>query len=323
MSLLEIRNLGVEFHSDHGTVRASDHISFSLEAGEIMGIVGESGSGKSVSCLSLMRLLPMPPAKIVSGEIIFEGRDLLKISESEMRDLRGRDLTMIFQDPFTSLNPYLKISTQMMEVLETHSELRGTKAKKRCLDVLDQLGIPEPEIRFDSYPHQLSGGLKQRMMIAMSLLLQPKILIADEPTTALDVTIQAQILDLLRDINKKFGTAIILITHDLGVVAGLCDKIQVMYAGRVIERGSPENIFYDSRHPYTRGLLGSIPRLESKVGDRLSPIPGMPPDLTTLGNSCAFAARCSRVQDRCRVERPEETREGQRTYNCHFPEMTR
>ncbi len=319
--LLEIKNLMVEFQSDDESrpVQAVDDVSFSVEAGEILGIVGESGSGKSVSCLSLMRLLPMPPARILGGEIFFQGQDLLKASDAQMRELRGRDITMIFQDPFTSLNPYLKISTQMMEVLEVHTKLTDAAARRRCVEVLEQLGIPEPAIRFDSYPHQLSGGLKQRIMIAMSLLLEPKILIADEPTTALDVTIQAQILDLLRKINKDFGTSIILITHDLGVVAGLCDRIQVMYAGRIIERARPEDIFYRPRHPYTRGLLDSIPRLDFKRGQRLSPILGSPPDLTQRKDACSFAPRCLRAEDRCRREKPHTTWDDSRSFECHFP----
>jgi oligopeptide transport system ATP-binding protein len=320
VALLEIKDLTVEFQTDEGIVKAVDHVSFTLDAREILGIVGESGSGKSVTCLALLGLLPMPPARIVSGQILFEGRDLLRISRSELRALRGRDITMIFQDPFTSLNPYLKVSTQMMEVIEFHSRMTPRESKHRCIEVLEQLGVPEAELRFNSYPHQLSGGLKQRIMIGMSLLLKPKILIADEPTTALDVTIQAQILALLKDINKDLGTSIIMITHDLGVVAGLCKKIQVMYGGRLIERGSPEDIFYRTKHPYTAGLLDSIPHFETKPGDRLRPIPGSPPDLTKVGDECAFAPRCARAEAQCRQKRPvidyvSETH----SYECFFP----
>lgn len=318
--LLQVKDLGVEFVSDEGTVRAVDNVSFELDQGEVLGIVGESGSGKSVTNLALMGLLPRPPARITSGEILFNKRDLLKLSEARMRAIRGKDISMIFQDPFTSLNPYLKVSTQLMEVLETHSSMTPTQARKRCLDILDQLGVPEPEIRFNSYPHQLSGGLKQRIMIAMSLLLEPKLLIADEPTTALDVTIQAQILDLLKQINKSHGTSIILVTHDLGVVAGLCDRIQVMYGGRIAERGSADDIFYRTKHPYTRGLLESIPSVDIEPGARLKPIPGSPPDLTELGDFCAFAARCSRVQDSCRSKRPQVTDAGSgHRFECYFP----
>lgn len=320
MSLLEVKDLGIEFRTDEGRVRAVDHVSFSIEEGEVLGIVGESGSGKSVSCLSLMGLLPMPPGHITSGEILFQGEDLLKKTAEQMREIRGKDISMIFQDPFTCLNPYLKVSTQLMEVLEAHSSMTKLKAKKRCLEVLEQLGIPDPEIRFNSYPHQLSGGLKQRVMIAMSLLLEPKVLIADEPTTALDVTIQAQIMELLKETNQTHGTAIILITHDLGVVAGFCDHIQVMYGGRLIEQGTTEDIFYRTRHPYTKGLMESIPDLHVEPGSRLNPIPGSPPDLTELGNFCAFAPRCFKAADDCRNEQPKiEQAEGRHQYECHHP----
>lgn len=320
MSLLEVNDLGVEFQTDDGVVRAVDHVSFKLDEGEILGIVGESGSGKSVTCLALMGLLPRPPAKITSGEVLFNRRDLLKLSEARMRAIRGKDISMIFQDPFTSLNPYLKISTQLMEVLETHSTMTKVQARKRCLDVLDSLGVPEPEVRFNSYPHQLSGGLKQRIMIAMSLLLEPKVLIADEPTTALDVTIQAQILELLKDINKKHGTSIVLITHDLGVVADLCHRIQVMYGGRLAEQGTADDIFYRTKHPYTQGLLNSIPSLDVEPGARLKPIPGSPPDLTSIGDSCAFAPRCAKAQDICRTRRPKlEQSNAGHVFECHFP----
>lgn len=320
MSLLDVNDLGVEFVTDDGVVRAVDHVSFKVDEGQVLGIVGESGSGKSVTCMTLMGLLPMPPARVTSGEILFHNRDLLKLSENRMRAIRGKDISMIFQDPFTSLNPYLKISTQLMEVLETHSTMTATEAEKRCLQVLDQLGVPEPDIRFNSYPHQLSGGLKQRIMIAMSLLLEPKLLIADEPTTALDVTIQAQILELLKDINKKRGTSIILITHDLGVVADLCDQIQVMYGGRLAEQGTADDIFYRTKHPYTQGLLNSIPSLEVEPGSRLKPIPGSPPDLTSIGDSCAFAPRCVKAQDICKKSRPHNEVSGPgHSFECHFP----
>lgn len=317
--LLDVKNLGVQFHTDDGIVRAVDGVSFNLKEGEVLGIVGESGSGKSVTNMALMGLLPTT-ARITSGEVLFHNRDLLKLSEKRMRAIRGKDISMIFQDPFTSLNPYLKISTQLMEVLETHSKLTKAQARRRCLEILEQLGVPEPEIRFDSYPHQLSGGLKQRIMIAMSLLLEPKLLIADEPTTALDVTIQAQILELLKDVNKKHGTAIILITHDMGVVAGLCDKVLVMYGGRIAEKGLADDIFYRTKHPYTRGLLDSIPSVDIEPGARLKPIPGSPPDLTELDDFCAFAARCPRAQDICRTKRPPATDVGdEHRFECYFP----
>jgi len=322
MALLEVKDLSVEFKTDAGQLRAVDRLSYELEDGEVLGIVGESGSGKSVSCLTVMGLLPIPPARIFSGQIHFRGQDLLKLYASQMRKMRGHEISMIFQDPFTSLNPYLKISTQLMEVLEFHSNKTTKEAKIRCIEVLEQLGIPDPEVRFNSYPHQLSGGLKQRIMIAMSLLLEPKILIADEPTTALDVTIQSQILDLLKDINKNHGTSIILITHDLGVVAGLCDRVQVMYGGRLAERGSCDDIFYRMKHPYTQGLLESIPSLDVSPGDRLHPIPGSPPDLTKIGDFCAFSDRCSRAQKNCFEKRPpveSASQDGGHFYECYYP----
>ncbi len=318
--LLQVKDLSIEFRTDEGTVRAVDNVSFNLREQEVLGIVGESGSGKSVTNLGIMGLLPMPPARVTSGQVLFEQQDLLKLPEPKMRDIRGKDISMIFQDPFTSLNPYLKISTQLMEVLQVHSTMTPTEARRRCLEILEQLGVPEPEIRFDSYPHQLSGGLKQRIMIAMSLLLKPKILIADEPTTALDVTIQAQILELLKEINEKHGTSIILITHDMGVVAGLCDRVMVMYGGRIAEQGIADDIFYRTRHPYTRGLLESIPSVDIEPGARLKPIPGSPPDLTTLGNECAFAPRCQFAQSQCRSQRPAVSRESEtHSYECFFP----
>ncbi len=318
--LLQVKDLSIEFRTDEGTVRAVDNVSFNLREQEVLGIVGESGSGKSVTNLGIMGLLPMPPARITSGQVLFQQQDLLKLSEPKMRGIRGKDISMIFQDPFTSLNPYLKISTQLMEVLQVHSTMTPTEARRRCLEILEQLGVPEPEIRFDSYPHQLSGGLKQRIMIAMSLLLKPKILIADEPTTALDVTIQAQILELLKEINEKHGTSIILITHDMGVVAGLCDRVMVMYGGRIAEQGVADDIFYRTRHPYTRGLLESIPSVDIEPGARLKPIPGSPPDLTTLGDECAFAPRCQLAQSECRSKRPSLSRESEtHSYECFFP----
>jgi len=320
MSLLQVHDLSVEFKTDDGLVRAVDHVSFELEKGEVLGVVGESGSGKSVTALTIMGLLPMPPARITSGQILFEGEDLLKKSEGQMRKIRGKEISMIFQDPFTALNPYLKISTQLMEVLEVHSTMTPKEGKKRCLELLEQLGIPEPEIRFNSYPHQLSGGLKQRIMIAMGLLLEPKVLIADEPTTALDVTIQAQIMELLKEINKTHGTSIILITHDLGVVAGFCEKIQVMYGGRLAERGTMDEIFYKTRHPYTDGLMRSIPSLDITPGSRLNPIPGNPPDLSKVGDFCAFHPRCPKAQDNCRNKRPSVSSDGPgHFYECYYP----
>jgi len=322
--MLEVNDLTVEFHTDNGIIRAVDGASFHVNPGEILGIVGESGSGKSVSCLSIMGLLQKPAARIVRGNIRFMGKELTTMSDEALRQIRGRDLSMIFQDPFTSLNPYLKISTQLLEVIHYHTSISKSEAISRCLEILDLLGVPDPEVRMDSYPHQLSGGLKQRIMIAMSLLLEPKLIIADEPTTALDVTIQAQILELIKKINTLKGTSIIMITHDLGVVAGLCNRVQVMYAGRVVEAGKTDDIFYETRHPYTRGLLDSIPSLDMKVGDRLRPIPGSPPDLSRVGEFCAFADRCTRATDRCRNERPPFSPETEfHGYACFHPVQTR
>jgi len=322
--MLEVDDLTVEFHTDNGIIRAVDGVSFQVRPGEILGIVGESGSGKSVSCLSIMGLLQKPAARIVKGSIRFMGKELTSMSDEALRQIRGRDLSMIFQDPFTSLNPYLKISTQLLEVIHYHSSVSKAEAVARCIQILDLLGVPDPEVRMESYPHQLSGGLKQRIMIAMSLLLEPKLIIADEPTTALDVTIQAQILELIQKINNLKGTSVIMITHDLGVVAGLCHRVQVMYAGRVVEAGKTDEIFYETRHPYTRGLLDSIPSLEMKVGDRLRPIPGSPPDLSRVGEFCAFAERCAHVTDQCRVQRPGLTTEGEsHAYACFHPVKNR
>ncbi len=322
--MLEVSDLTVEFHTDSGIIRAVDSVSFELQPGEILGIVGESGSGKSVSCLAILGLLQKPAAKIVKGSVRFMGKELTKLSEEELRQIRGRDLSMIFQDPFTSLNPYLKISTQLMEVIEFHSSLSKEKAYDRCIEVLDLLGVPDPDVRMQSYPHQLSGGLKQRIMIAMSLLLEPKLIIADEPTTALDVTIQAQILELLKKINELKKTSIIMITHDLGVVAGLCHRVQVMYAGRVVETGLTREVFYNTKHQYTQGLLNSIPNLEMKVGGRLKPIPGMPPDLSRVGEFCSFAERCASVSERCRRERPQlESSSGEHRFACFHPVASR
>jgi oligopeptide transport system ATP-binding protein len=322
--VLKVEDLSVEFHTDAGVIRAVDGVSFEVRSGEILGIVGESGSGKSVSCLSIMGLLQKPAARIVKGSIQFMGKELTRLGEEELRQIRGRDLSMIFQDPFTSLNPYLKISTQLMEVMEFHSTLSSGRAYKRCLEVLDLLGVPDAEMRMQSYPHQLSGGLKQRIMIAMSLLLEPKLIIADEPTTALDVTIQAQILELIKKINELQKTSVIMITHDLGVVAGLCHRVQVMYAGRVVESGLTEEVFYQTRHPYTAGLLQSIPNLEMKVGGRLKPIPGMPPDLSRVGSFCAFSDRCSKANEQCRSQRPVlEHESGEHRFACFRPEGAR
>lgn len=299
MALLEVKDLAVRFDTHHGSVRAVDGVSFELEEGETLGLVGESGSGKSVTNLAMMGLIPQPPGVIESGSVVYNGRDLLKLPPREMQRLRGDEVSMIFQDPMTSLNPLLTIGDQLGEVLEIHRGQGRREARGKCATALGDVGIPEPESRLDQYPHEMSGGMRQRIMIAMALLCDPRVLIADEPTTALDVTIQAQILDLIGELQKRRGTAIILITHDLGVVAGMSDRVHVMYAGRLVEAAETRELFADPRHPYTAGLLASVPRLGSSATEALSSIPGQPPDLAALPPGCAFAPRCGFVVESC------------------------
>jgi oligopeptide transport system ATP-binding protein len=272
----------------------------------VLGIVGESGSGKSVTNLSVMKLVQTPPGKIMGGEVIFKGEDILKMNEKQLRQLRGAKISMIFQDPMTSLNPFLRVSTQMIETLRLHQKLDKKQARQKAIEMLTMAGIPAAEERIDSYPHQFSGGMCQRVMIAMGLSCNPEILIADEPTSALDVTIQAQILDLMKDLTEKLGTAVILITHSLGVVAGMCDAIYVMYAGRVVERGTAEDIFENPQHPYTRGLIKSVPRLDKRNRERLFSIPGQPPNVIDLPPCCPFFPRCSEATERCKTAYPDE-----------------
>ncbi len=303
LPLLRVRDLAVEFGSGARTVHAVNGISYDLRRGETLGIVGESGCGKSVSSLAVMRLLPRPAARITSGSVEFEGQDLLTLDEEEMRAIRGQEIGMIFQDPMTSLNPVLTIERQLTEVLETHRRLKRREALDRAVQLLELVGIPAPRRRINDYAHQFSGGMRQRVMIAMALACDPKLLIADEPTTALDVTIQAQILELIRSLTNELGTAVILITHDLGVVAGMCSRINVMYAGHIVESAETPELFGRPRHPYTVGLLRSIPRLDEKRGE-LVPIQGQPPDLGRALRGCPFAPRCFNVQERCRVENP-------------------
>ena len=301
--LLSVRNLKTHFYTEDGVVPAVDGISFDLERGGTLGIVGESGCGKSVTSLSIMGLIPSPPGKIVDGEIIFEGRDLTKLSEAEMRKIRGNDISMIFQEPMTSLNPVFTIGNQIMEAIMLHQKLDKAAARKKAIEMLSLVGIPSPEKRIDEYPHQLSGGMRQRVMIAMALSCNPPVLIADEPTTALDVTIQAQILDLMRDLQKELGTAIIMITHDLGVIAELVDRVAVMYTGVIVESGDVETIFANPQHPYTQGLLASIPRLDMDV-DRLQAIPGSVPTPGNFPKGCGFHPRCPFAKDICVAKRP-------------------
>ena len=299
MPLLEVTDLRTHFHTRNGVVRAVDGVSFSLEKGETLGLVGESGSGKSVTCQSLLRLVPQPPARL-AGRALFAGTDLLSCPARELRAIRGRRIGMIFQDPMTSLNPYLRISEQLIEPLLIHEKLSRRDALARGLAMLEAVGINDAAARLHHYPHEFSGGMRQRVMIAMALIARPELLIADEPTTALDVTVQAQILDLIRRLQRELGMAVIFITHDLGVVAGLCDRVQVMYAGRIVESATTTALFARPQHPYTRALQRSIPALQPK-GAELFTIPGLPPDLSRLPPGCPFAPRCEFAVEKCRT----------------------
>ncbi|GGE18031.1 oligopeptide transport ATP-binding protein OppD [Marinithermofilum abyssi] len=304
-TILEIKDLHVNFKTYAGEVHAVRGVNLYLNKGEALAIVGESGSGKSVTAQSIMRLLPSPPAEIKQGEILFDGKDILKLSEKEMFQIRGSEIGMIFQDPMTSLNPTMTVGKQIMEGLKWHQKLSNTEARQRAIEMLRLVGIPTPEKRVNQYPHEFSGGMRQRAMIAIALACNPKILIADEPTTALDVTIQAQILELMKELQHKTETAIILITHDLGVVAEFAQRVAVMYGGKVVETGKVDDIFYRSRHPYTWGLMGSMPRLDLKQEDALTPIPGSPPDLFDPPKGCPFADRCPHAMHICHEEMPE------------------
>ena len=304
--LLEVKELKVSFRTEDGLVRAVDGISFSVDEGEVVGIVGESGSGKSVTMMSVMRLINDPNA-IYEGEILYKGRNLMGVSQDAMRQVRGEEIAMIFQDPMTSLNPVYTVGWQIEEQLNEHIDLNKGQARQRAIALLTQVGIPKPEQRIDDYPHQFSGGMRQRVMIALALSCNPDLLIADEPTTALDVTIQAQILELVKSLKRDFGSAVVLITHDLGVVADIADRILVMYAGRIVEEGNKEQIFYDPQHPYTWGLLGSIARLDRPKARRLTAIAGQPPSLINRPQGCSFRPRCPQAFDRCRSEDPKLT----------------
>jgi oligopeptide transport system ATP-binding protein len=312
--MLQVDNLHTHFHTDDGVVRAVDGVSFHLDRGEVLGIVGESGSGKSVTSLSIMGLIAKPPGRHPAGRVVFDGMDLLGLPEAKMREIRGDRIAMIFQDPMTSLNPYLTVERQLTEVLEHHRGLSRRAARAQALAVLERVGIPDAERRLGAYPHEFSGGMRQRVMIAMALLCEPELLIADEPTTALDVTIQAQILELIATLRRSLGMAVLLITHDLGVVAGMADRVLVMYAGRVVETGGIDEIFADPRHPYTRGLLQSVPRLDEDKRAKLVPIAGLPPDLSNLPPGCAFAPRCTDREDACLAENPAPV--GLRAVRC-------
>jgi peptide/nickel transport system ATP-binding protein/oligopeptide transport system ATP-binding protein len=296
--LLEVRDLRVSFRTEEGVLTAVDGLSFSVAAGEVLGLVGESGSGKSVTVMSIMRLIRDPNATI-EGSVHYKGRDLMQASDREMREARGSEIAMIFQDPMTSLNPVYRVGWQIAEQIRAHEKVSGREANARAVELLRSVGIPQPERRVDDYPHEFSGGMRQRVMIAMALSCNPDLLIADEPTTALDVTIQAQILDLIRDLRETRGSSVVLITHDLGVVAGIADRVVVMYAGRVVEQGPVEDVFYDAQHPYTWGLLGSIPRLDRVKPRRLTAIRGAPPSLLFPPPGCVFRPRCEHAFEPC------------------------
>ena len=301
--LLDVRSLSTYFFTEEGVVRAVEQVSFEIRAGEILSLVGESGCGKSVTGLSILKLIPTPPGRIVSGEILFDGRNLLQLEEKEMERVRGNDISMIFQEPMTSLNPVFTIGNQIMEAITLHQGVGGTEARRRAVEMLDRVQIPSPETRIDAYPHQLSGGMRQRAMIAMALSCRPKLLIADEPTTALDVTIQAQVLRLLKEIQGEMGMAVMLITHDFGVVSEIADRVAVMYAGRIFEYGPIEAIFSEMRNPYTRGLMNSIPSLIERK-KRLDTIPGQVPNPMDFPTGCKFHPRCYLMIEDCKKEEP-------------------
>jgi oligopeptide transport system ATP-binding protein len=302
--LLDVTNLKTQFFTQDGVVKAVDGVSFHVMPGETLGIVGESGCGKSITALSLMRLIPTPPGKIVDGSIVFQGDNILEMSDEEVRSVRGNRIAMIFQDPMTSLNPVLTVNRQISEAIMLHLGMSKAEARERSVELLKMVGIPNAEERVGQYPHQFSGGMRQRVMIAMALSCNPDLIIADEPTTALDVTIQAQILELLAKIQADRGTGLIMITHDLGVVAGMTDRVNVMYAGHIVETASTDELFANPRHPYTLGLLNSIPRLDNQEKGRLKPIRGLPPDLIDLPNMCPFAPRCDFAEEQCFQQNP-------------------
>jgi oligopeptide/dipeptide ABC transporter ATP-binding protein len=316
--LLEVKDLTTHFFTQDGVVKAVDGISYNVHEGEVLGIVGESGCGKSVSAMSVMKLIPNPPGRIVDGSVLFEGENLVTLPEPGMRQIRGNRIAMVFQEPMTSLNPVLTIGRQLTETLELHQGLSKDAALGRAAELLDRVGIPEAGQRLKDYPHQFSGGMRQRVMIAIALSCDPKLIIADEPTTALDVTIQAQILELMQDLAKEFGTALIIITHNLGVVARYADRVIVMYAGKIIEEGSAEQIFHDPMHAYTRGLLASVPRLDATEHKKLQTIEGLPPDLVDPPPGCGFQPRCQKTPCKCSEAPPEiiEAKKGHFIVDC-------
>ncbi len=302
--LLDVKDLHTQFVTSGGVVRAVDGVSWDVRSGETVALVGESGCGKSVSALSVMRLVAAPAGRIVSGQILFKGRDLLTLSEEEMRRVRGREIGMIFQEPMTSLNPVLSVGRQLTETVEIHLGMTPAESRARAIELLSLVGVSDPARRLSQYPHQFSGGMRQRMMIAMALSCNPVLVLADEPTTALDVTIQAQILELMQDLSRRLGVAMLIITHNLGVVARYAHRVNVMYAGKIVERATAREIYANPRHPYTLGLLRSVPRLDEPRRAKLQPIPGQPPDLSRLPAGCSFAPRCAYAIERCQVEAP-------------------
>jgi oligopeptide transport system ATP-binding protein len=315
--LLDVKNLKTHFFTEEGVVRAVDGVTWHLDEGETLALVGESGCGKSVTAMSILRLIPNPPGRIVDGEITFDGQDLLKVSDSEMRSIRGNDIAMVFQEPMTSLNPVLTIGAQIRESIQLHLGLGEDEATARAVELLELVGIPEAEQRVKDYPHQFSGGMRQRVMIAMALSCNPKLLIADEPTTALDVTIQAQILEIMANLSQEFGTAVLVITHNLGVVARYADRVNVMYAGEIVESGTAVDVFKRARHPYTVGLLESVPRLDATEHRRLATIEGQPPLLVDPIPGCAFEPRCAWAIEKCAVDKPPlEEKEPGHTAAC-------
>ncbi len=303
--ILSVRDLRTYFHTDAGVVKAVDGVSFDIHKGEVLGIVGESGSGKSITAMSILGLIPVPPGRIESGQILWKGNDLLAANERELRSVRGRQIAMIFQDPMSSLNPVFTIGNQIEEMITTHQPVSRRAARSKAIDMLNLVGIPQPEQRVDDYPHQFSGGMRQRAMIAMALSCEPELLICDEPTTALDVTVQAQVLEVIEKAAQELGAAILLITHDLGVVAGMTDRVMVMYGGQIVERAEVEDLYYRPRMPYTWGLLSSIPRLDDEAGRRLTPIPGVPPLMSRPPKGCRFSPRCSFALDKCTESVPD------------------
>jgi oligopeptide transport system ATP-binding protein len=322
-NLLEVNNLKTYFFTRGGVVKAVNDVSFAMKPGETLGVVGESGCGKSVTALSVMRLVANPPGKIVDGEILFNGENILEKGLDELTNLRGSKISMIFQDPMTSLNPVFTVGYQIAETVKRHrKDVNNDQAWKRAVEMLDLVRIPDARRRAKNYPHEFSGGMRQRVMIAIALACNPQLLIADEPTTALDVTIQAQILELMKGLSNEFGTAVMLITHDLGVVAGTCEHVNVMYAGHIVESAPVKQIFETPAHPYTVGLLNSIPRLNESRGSRLTPIQGQPPDLANPPAGCPYAPRCPKVQERCRRERPElqPVGRGEQVAACFYPD---